>query len=80
MHDEILSSVISEHDDCSSQVGFDVVELQKAQQVVRYREQHDPNYHKIERRVLRLLVPGQAVHCLYRQDGCVGNEDDLARK
>lgn len=34
MHDEVLTSVVGEHDDCSTEVGFEGIEFEKGKQIV----------------------------------------------
>lgn len=56
MHEEVLCSVVGDHDDGSSEVCPYRVELQKTQQVVGNREQGSPDQDEVKRRIFGLFI------------------------
>jgi len=48
VHDEVLSAVVGDHDHTSPQICLDVVELEKAEQVVGKAEQDDADEDEVE--------------------------------
>ena len=46
MHYEILGTIISKHDDGSARISFDLIKLEKSQQIIRNNKEQHPNKSK----------------------------------